>query len=344
MSEDLKKNLLICVLIIFIILSISTSSLSTNFSISEEKEEDYLHSDNDLTDFYVLYSMDYDSHSNPKENLQLSGMNTFFEWLQNKNEEIVCIFSINCIISILFLLLIKNESKSDIDTKIVQQGLIDDELSKRETIVYDLIQEYLCKNRVFDKNHVISFIKSRSNMNGDLNKNGISIIIDNLLKKNIILEGSKLTRKTVLLNSNRTKIFNLIKQNPGIYKYKIAKALNLCLYVVNWHLSKLLAFNLIREHKNNNQICYFNSLHNEENDQLFQTINKVKCRKIIDFLFENEDSYTKNQISNHLNMHFNTLTKYINKMDKYNLLIREEKNQREYISLNKPKLSELLDD
>ena len=83
-------------------------------------------------------------------------------------------------------------------------------LTEEEMRIFGLVQEYLNDNRVFNKENVALYIKSRYKVNGNLNHNGIKIVIDSLKKKNLILEGSKLTRKTVLLNANRKIIYNKI--------------------------------------------------------------------------------------------------------------------------------------
>ncbi|MFW9829963.1 MAG: hypothetical protein ACFFEY_20505, partial [Candidatus Thorarchaeota archaeon] len=126
------------------------------------------------------------------------------------------------------------------------------------------------------------------------------------------------------------------------YRNKICKMLNLSPFVVNWHLSKLLAFNLIRKIKNNTQICYFAVTLNKKHDYLFHTINQTKCRKIINFLTESGRFFNKNQICKELKMHFNTVIKYTNQMSKYRLLIRKKINQREFFGINLPKVKELL--
>ncbi len=117
--------------------------------------------------------------------------------------------------------------------------------------------------------------------------------------------------------------------------------MNLSQYVVKWHLSKLIAFNFIRERDIKGQICYFDSIIGEENDKLFNIINKEKCKRIIEFLIEHKNGCTKNQISKKLNMHYNTIVKYIKIIDSYNLLNRINLNSREYLTIDKQEYQQI---
>ena len=210
-----------------------------------------------------------------------------------------------------------------------------------ENKILDLIQEYLDYNRVFNKEKVALFIKSRNRVNGNLNYNGITTVIDSLIKKNIIVEGSKLTRKTVLLNINRKQIYHLIKENPGIYKNSLTKKLKVCPFVTKWHLSMLLTFRLIREVNINGHIGYFDTFLSTEKDIIFYTISKEKCSRIVEFLKLNSTGCTKSQISKALHMHYNTVTKYLDEIDKFNLLVKKNVNRKEFLHLNEDNLNQL---
>ncbi|MFX0022802.1 MAG: hypothetical protein ACFE9S_10770, partial [Candidatus Hermodarchaeota archaeon] len=292
----------------------------------------YYFSENSIDNFFIIDNSDNILSVDSTIDLQKSKFSIFFENLLKKNKEIIHFISISCLYSSAILLVIKyvstnKEQKKDIQLEIDGVNLTEDEVK-----IFNLIEEFLNKNRIFEKEKVIFYIKSRASNN--LNINGINLIIDSLLTKNLIIEGSKLTRRTVLYNINRAKIFEIVKQYPGIYKNKIAKMMNLSQYVINWHISKLLTFDFIRERDINGQICYFDTILGEGNDKLFIMINKEKCRRIIEFLIEHKNGCTKNQISKGLNMHYNTIVKYIKIIDNNNLLNRINLNNREYLTLN----------
>ncbi len=110
------------------------------------------------------------------------------------------------------------------------------DLSEEENIVLTVVQEYLDKNRQFDLEKIISFIISRFRLSAiNININGLKEILKSLIKKNLIVEGSKLSHDDILLNLKRLKIYNYILKNPGVYFNRIVKDLNLSNHIVIWH-------------------------------------------------------------------------------------------------------------
>ena len=125
-------------------------------------------------------------------------------------------------------------------------------LSDDEKTVLTVVQEYLNKNRDFNLGKVIPFINSRFKFSSvNISFNGIKENLRSLVKKNLIIEGSKLTRQDVLRNPNRNEIYYFIKKNLGVYFNIIANKLNIRKQSLKWHLEVLLKFKFIRKQKNN---------------------------------------------------------------------------------------------
>ncbi len=339
MKKNQKADLLISILILYSVLSVIFFINSNRIQTPEDGINQYYFSENNIDNFFIIDNSDNIFSTDSIKDLQKSKISEFFENLLKRNKEIIHFISISCLYSSTILLVIKYVSTNKEQKKDIQLETDGVDLTEDEVKIFDLIEEFLNKNRVFEKEKVLFYIKSRADNN--LNINGINLIIDSLLTKNLIIEGSKLTRRTMLLNINRAKIFEIVKQYPGIYKNKIAKMMNLSQYVVKWHLSKLIAFNFIRERDIKGQICYFDSIIGEENDKLFNIINKEKCKRIIEFLIEHKNGCTKNQISKKLNMHYNTIVKYIKIIDSYNLLNRINLNSREYLTIDKQEYQQI---
>ena len=269
--------------------------------------------------FYYISFIEIDEQQNSNKNLRI-------------HEEIYIFSSFE-----LFTFTVTNSSCEDTSLEIEGVKLTEDEIK-----VFDFIQEFLDNNRVFNKEKVTSYIKSRYHKsNGKLNCNGIEVVIKSLLKKKIIVEGSKLTRKTILQNSNRKEIYNAIKENPGIYPNKLVKKLHLSSYLVNWHLNMLLKFNLIRSQMINDHIIYFDFNSSKNNDNIFHIISNDNCRRIIEFIKRHDNGCTKYQIFKALQMHYTTITKYLNEIDKLNLLTRGKNKNRHIFSLNYDNFKEL---
>ena len=264
-----------------------------------------------------------------------NSIDEYIALLSIDNQICTTLFSFGGIILFITPTIFSNISSSD---KIKNESYLEIEgvkIDGEEINVFIFIQEFLNQNRVFNKEKAVSYIKSRYNkVNGNLNHNGIRAVINSLIDKNIIVEGSKLTRNEIFQNSNRKQIYDFIIENPGVHRNKLARNVDLSTYLIKWHISMLTKFNLIRQQKLSNFTAYFDSSLGPENDLLLHTISRDKCVRIINFLKINIEGSTKNQISKKLNMHFNTISKYINKMDKLGLLERKKVNNIEYISLD----------
>ena len=68
---------------------------------------------------------------------------------------------------------------------------------------------------------------------------------------------------------------------------------------------------MIRKQEFNKQIAYFDSELPLENDYILQTISRVKCSKLIEYLKLNLKGCTKSQITKTLRMHHTTVNKYL---------------------------------
>ena len=91
---------------------------------------------------------------------------------------------------------------------------------------------------------IIPYLNNRlAKLGCNLNSNGLRVMLNSFIKKNLIVEGSKITKNELFLNSNRKKIYEYIKGHPGIYLNELVNTLNLSIFIVNWHLNILLKFN-----------------------------------------------------------------------------------------------------
>jgi len=203
------------------------------------------------------------------------------------------------------------------------------ELLAQERIVLDIVQDYLSHNRQFDIDDIIPFISfylRRTSYN--LNYQGIKSVLISLVKKNFLIEGSKLTRKDVLNNENRKTIYELIIRNPGIYFSKIVKKLNFSNHVVVWHLNILIKFNFIKKRILDKHEIYFESKANFQDVKFKYYISLGKSKMIIHYLQHNNIGITKTKLSKVLKMHLNTLSRYINLLEKLNVILEEKIDNR----------------
>lgn len=344
MRKRIRNKLIIIIIVNFCFFSVLFSIGSIRIKNLESKSKLSDNYDNILNDLNlsVNYSPVFIIDSSEKSIL-LEPTKLFEAFLDLNDCFYFMIISISEFLVCEFRLIFKNtSSNSELNISSTNDiGGVD--VSGEEMLIFNLIQEFLDGNRAFSKEKVALYIKSLYRLNGNFNYNGIKAVIDMLLIKNLIVEGSKLTRKTVLLNSNRKQIYEVIRTNPGIYKNKLAIKLNFSNYLIKWHISMLIKFSLIREYNFNDNIAYFDSLSNPKNDLIFLIISKEKCSKIIEFLKKSKHGSTKNQISKEMKVHYNTITKYLESLEKFNLLIRKIVNNKEILLLNNEAIREIKD-
>ena len=208
-------------------------------------------------------------------------------------------------------------------------------ITQEEQIVLSVVQEYLDKNRQFNMEKILPFIISRFRLAYiNISKNGIEEILRSLIKKELLVEGSKLSRDDILLNLKRLSIYNYILKHPGTYFNKILKELGLSNHVVVWHLNMLVKFNFIRKEILDNHDIYFDTdMELEEVKKIYFT-SKAKSKQIIDYLKINNDGITKTQLSNDLKMHPNTVTKYLETLHEHDIIIREKMSSKTLYFLN----------
>ncbi len=216
------------------------------------------------------------------------------------------------------------------------------DLSEEQRLVLNIIQEYLNKNRTFNKIEIIPFLNAKiAKKKKNISYNGICEILKSLVENNIIVEGSKLIKSNIFSNLNRKKIYEFITKNPGIHFNKLVKSLNISVFSVEWHLNILLKFNLIRKVKIENFDAYFDSKLPSKNDEILHIISREKCKKIIQYIKQNNEGYSKNYLSKELEIHSNTISKYIEKLEEFGLLLKKELSNMTLYFLNEGYFSHL---
>jgi predicted transcriptional regulator len=203
------------------------------------------------------------------------------------------------------------------------------EESEQEKLILNVIEEYLNKNRYFDVSEILPFIVSRFRMASvDINVRRIEEILRALVRKKYIVEGSKLIYTDILKNEKRKKIYDYIFENPGIYLNRILKNLNISNHVVVWHLNVLLKFNFIIKDKFESHDVYFDSNFDVKNSKFAYITSKEKSKKIINYLKNNDFGITKTQLSKNLKIHPNTISKYLELLEQFNVVIRKKVSKR----------------
>ncbi|MFX1477097.1 MAG: hypothetical protein ACFFCI_03095 [Promethearchaeota archaeon] len=209
------------------------------------------------------------------------------------------------------------------------------ELSEQEKIVLNVVIEYLNKNRYFNMEKIVSFINARFRMMSiNINNRGIEEILKSLVNKNLIVEGSKLTSQNLLTSEKRRIIYDFIVQNPGTYFNKIVEELKISNHVVVWHLNMLLKFDFIKSESIEQHKVYFDSKFDLKRSKYAYFSSKEKSKQIIIYLKNNDIGITKSQISADLKIHSNTVSKYLDFLEKIEIIIKKTYSNKTLYFLN----------
>jgi predicted transcriptional regulator len=198
-------------------------------------------------------------------------------------------------------------------------------MTNQQELVLKIIQDYLDNNRILELDKIVPYIRntfSKSSIN--INDNGIKLIIKTLIENRQIIQGSKLTKKRILTNANRKKIYLLIKEHPGINLNRIITMLNLSYHVVSWHVNILLKFSCIKKIQIKTKNIYF---HFDVPPSMYNTLyllSKKNIKKILKHIKEKKDNgVTKSSLSNDLKANYTIISNSIDQLEKVGILIKE---------------------
>ena len=182
---------------------------------------------------------------------------------------------------------------------------------------------------------LIPYLNSRfSRSSIPLNREGIIKIVKSFIERNLIVEGSKLSKEEILLNEKRSRIYNYIAKNPGVYYYNIMKTLELSSHVVIWHLNILLEFDYIKKSNIDNHDIYFENRLDLDTVKISYYLKNEKCIQIIDHLKSKHLGDTKTSMARNLNMHPNTIKKYINILEDLEIVLKTKESNTTIYLLN----------
>lgn len=157
--------------------------------------------------------------------------------------------------------------------------------------------------------------------------------IQYLLSQNILIEGSKFTKDSVLKNEIRKKIYDIIQKEHSIHFSNIKKKV----FIKNgknlgsagqfiWHLNMLLKFNLIKKTKVKNYTLFFPYDFTDEEAILLFFLNDELNTAIFKILIENK-VLNKSDIYKILNEGRNKINYRIETLLEYEIIEKNENNE-----------------
>ena len=104
----------------------------------------------------------------------------------------------------------------------------------------------------------------------------------------------------------------------------------------------LARFDFIKREEFENHEIFFDSRLSAMNRKFRYFTSKEESKKILEYLRENDYGITKNHLSMNLGMHHYTITKYLNKFEEFNIILKKKIAKRTLYFLNED-LIEALD-
>ncbi len=209
-----------------------------------------------------------------------------------------------------------------------------------ESIILELVKEYLEKKPFFSIQNIVVFISNRVKSNPFINKARIEITIKNLIKKRMIIPGTKLMKNNIIEHPVRNEIFNYIKKNPSNIN-EIMNALNIGSNQALWHLSCLEKFRFVRSKKINNRRIIYKYDSNPELDELYYYLNLAIVQEIINFMKKEDKALKITEIATNLKKNHNIIKKYLYVLKKLKLIKIEKEKKRITFQLDTDKYSKV---
>ncbi|MHA2392046.1 MAG: hypothetical protein ACXAEX_08745 [Promethearchaeota archaeon] len=202
-----------------------------------------------------------------------------------------------------------------------------------ESVVLGLVKEYLTKKTFFSINDIIEFVSNRVRLNPEINRNKIELIIKSLIKKQIIIPGTRLMKNNIIENPTRNEIFNFINSKPSNIN-EIMRALKIGSNQALWHLSCLEKFRFVRSKKINNHRIFFKFDSNPKLDKFHYYLNKDLVQDIIGFMKVENKVLKITEIANGLQKNHSTIKKYLDVLKNLKLIKVEKVNGRNGFKLD----------
>ena len=200
-------------------------------------------------------------------------------------------------------------------------------LDNAESVVLELVKEFLTKKTFFSLREIISFISNRVRYNPNINENRIELILKDLIKRRVIIPGTRLMKNNIIEHPKRNEIFNYIKKNPSNIN-EIMKVLHIGSNQALWHLSCLEKFQFVRSIQINNHRIFFKFDSNPEFDKLYYYLKKEILQKIINFMQQENKALKITEIATGLKKNHNTIKKYLDILINLKLVKIEKVNKR----------------
>lgn len=207
-------------------------------------------------------------------------------------------------------------------------------LTKFEEDVLNIVKQLLKKHKrfQFDPKFVDYCRKKLGTSEMEVYK-----AIYSFVQRKILVRGSSLTRDQVLLNPSRSRIYDTIKNQPGIHIRNLSTTLNINSSVIRLHLKLLELFNYIRTKSYPKLVLLFPVDFPETYDDYFFILKNENDRKIIQLLKNHQ--LTISELSSHIGLHHSTIQYHLEKLERLDLITRASTDHTTKYTFNRARLA-----
>ena len=178
-------------------------------------------------------------------------------------------------------------------TQIISEPIGIDHPSVRR--VLEIAEEIMSKNKVLNIENLYNLAKKQLK----IPRNGLLSIIQFLINKKLLIEGSKFSKETVLSNQIKRGIYYFIRTNPAIHfsvlrRKAFSETMGSSGQLV-WHLEMLLKFNYIKKIKVGNYTVFLPFDLSEDTGRIIFLLRDRINNKLMKLLTE-ENNVLKSEI------------------------------------------------
>jgi len=205
--------------------------------------------------------------------------------------------------------------------------------------VLKIAEEIMSSNKVLNIDNLYHIAKRTLK----IPRKGLLSIIQFLINKKVLIEGSKYSRKTVLLNRTRNEIYKFIKKTQAVHFSHIRKRIGKESSIeatssgqLIWHLEMLLKFNYIKKYKLGNYTIFSPIKLDEETAIIKFLLDDTLNKEIISLVYS-KTSLKRSEIHKILEKKRENVYYHVANLIDYEILTLKEKDGNE-ISINPKKM------
>ena len=160
----------------------------------------------------------------------------------------------------------------------------------------------------------------------------MSHCVENVYLESVTQKKRKNSHDFSILSSRKSIFINLINQNPGIRYRELKNLTGLSNGVVSYHLHQLESKGLVKSVKTPRVSCFYPLSLSELSQMIFRRSRQITPKRILLALIQK--NYSFGSLVKEVQKAPSTVSYYVTKLIKDNLVLSEYKNSKKYFKIN----------